>query len=53
MQLWVTLGLACVLACIALILVYFIGTALNFDDAKRIDKVPMQPPPPNDLNRDV
>ncbi len=41
MQLWIiTLGFVCVLGAIAIFLVYFISTALDFDDAHRIDKVP-------------
>lgn len=47
MDLMATLGLVGVLAAIAGFLVYFISLAMNFDDAKRIDKVP-----PNDFNEE-
>lgn len=47
MDLMATLGLIGVLAAIAGFLVYFISLAMNFDDAKRIDKVP-----PNDFNEE-
>ena len=38
MDLWITIGLVAVLASIAVFLCYFISGALNFDDAKRVDK---------------
>ncbi|MBS4209233.1 hypothetical protein [Bacillus sp. FJAT-50079] len=38
MDLWVTLCLLAVLGSIALFLCYFISGALDFDDAKRVDK---------------
>ena len=47
MQLWITLGLVCVLGAIAMFLVYFISTALNLDDSHRIDKLP-----PNNFDQD-
>ncbi|MBD8007288.1 hypothetical protein [Bacillus norwichensis] len=40
MQLWVTLGLAGVLAAIAGFLVYFIHSVLNYDDSHTIDSLP-------------
>ena len=38
MDLWVTLSLLGVLGSIAVFLCYFISGALDFDDAKRVDK---------------
>ncbi|MEK3890202.1 hypothetical protein [Bacillus sp. FSL K6-3431] len=38
MDLWITIGLVFVLGSIAVFLCYFISGALNFDDAKRVDK---------------
>lgn len=38
MDLWVTICLVGVLGSIAVFLCYFISGALDFDDAKRVDK---------------
>lgn len=40
MQLWITLGLVGVMGAIAVFLVYYIGSALNSNEASEIDEVP-------------
>lgn len=47
MELWITLGLTGVLAAIAGFLVYYISTALDFDDPHRVDPSPSDKPKEN------
>ncbi len=42
MDLWVTLGLICVLSLIAGFLVYYIHTVLDLDDCRTIDALPRE-----------
>lgn len=50
MELWITFGLAGVLAAIAGFLVYYISTGLDFDDPLRIDPSPSDEPEKTNKN---
>ncbi|VEF48917.1 Uncharacterised protein [Bacillus freudenreichii] len=43
MDLSILIGLVIFLAVVALFLVFFIGSALNFEDAKTVDRLPGSP----------
>ncbi|MBW8348327.1 hypothetical protein K0H71_02565 [Bacillus sp. IITD106] len=40
MQTWILIGIMAILGSIAAFLMYFINSAMNSDDAERIDEVP-------------
>ncbi|MCJ8009031.1 hypothetical protein ACFFF5_09755 [Lederbergia wuyishanensis] len=40
MQTWILIGIMVILGTIASFLMYYINSAMNYDDAERIDEVP-------------